>query len=612
MHNMHESEGAVVDRRLEPAGLTHMLGPYGQARRRVLGFSLLLLAGAGAALVAFPHLEMVFIVPIVLLAAEFGVRAGLLAAAASTGILLGWALTTAGAHEDLLGIVLRSLALLFLAWVVGRLSERAARSGRLQAESTRFFDLSGDMLCTVGFDGTMHRVNDEWERTLGWSSYELLGRSIFEYTAPEDHQAASDATRAARAANASGAQLTTRWRAKDGSWHWIDWSLRIVDDESRIYASGRDVTERRTAQRALARSESRYRALVHGLPGTAVLVFDHDLITEFAAGQALTGAGYDAETLVGCHVSTIFAKPSASRLEEACEAALAGEERSVDALLACEGSHELWVRLSALRGESGQIVGAMLIAQDVHDRIERERAFGEAQERFRRAFDDAPIGMAVIDVEGGFLEVNQALCAITGRPAEELCATTRMAITHPDDVAADVEAMRAMLAGTISCHVVEKRYIRPDGETVWVTVNVTVVRDPDGRALNFLAQVQDVTDRRRFESELRHLADHDPLTGLFNRRRFEQELERQVTEVSRYGPRGALLVLDLDHFKYVNDALGHHAGDADPVRRGAAAEPAARQRHRGEARRRRVRGAAADRDPGRGRARRRRAPARRA
>jgi len=87
------------------------------------------------------------------------------------------------------------------------------------------------------------------------------------------------------------------------------------------------------------------------------------------------------------------------------------------------------------------------------------------------------------------------------------------------------------------------------------------VRDADGAPLRFLTQVQDVTERRRFESELRHLADHDPLTGLYNRRRFEQELERHVTEVARYGPRGALLVLDLDHFKYANDALGHHAGD---------------------------------------------------
>ena len=107
----------------------------------------------------------------------------------------------------------------------------------------------------------------------------------------------------------------------------------------------------------------------------------------------------------------------------------------------------------------------------------------------------------------------------------------------------------------------EKRYLRPDGSVVWVARSVTLVRDADGEPLHFLDQIQDVTERRRFERELRQLADHDPLTGLLNRRRFEQELDRHVAEVARYGPRGALLVLDLDHFKYVNDALGHHAGD---------------------------------------------------
>ncbi len=190
-----------------------------------------------------------------------------------------------------------------------------------------------------------------------------------------------------------------------------------------------------------------------------------------------------------------------------------------------------------------------------------ERQVGEAQERFRRAFEDAPIGMAVADLDGRFLEVNQALCAITGYTAQELAGTTFASITHPDDLAADFEAVRALIAGTLTSSVAEKRYLRPDGSLVWVLRSVTVVRDADGAPLHFLDQVQDVTERRRFEHELRHLADHDPLTGLFNRRRFEQELERHVSEVARYGPRGALLVLDLDHFKYVNDALGHHAGD---------------------------------------------------
>jgi len=681
MPEMPESGGAVVDRRLEPAGLTPLLGPYGEARGHVLGLALVLLACAGLALVVLApplaSVEMAFVIPVVLVAAEFGARAGLACAAASTAILLAWTLATDGhgSGHGVAGILIRALALGFLAWAVGRLSERAARSRRLleqviestsdsiyvkdldgryllvnssaaqllgrpgseilglsnaallpgvagevddhdarvtasqvtetydltvdlgtgqhmlsvtksafrdfagttigtlgiardvtgqrrsQSESARFFDLSGDMLCMVGFDGIIHRVNDEWQETLGWSSAELLGRSIFDFVAPDDHQRTSDATRAARMPGAPGAQLTTRWRAKDGAWRWIDWSLRTVDDERRVYASGRDVTQRRASQRALTRSESCYRALVHGLPGTAVLVFDHDLITELAAGQALTATGYGADELIGRHVSTMFAAPDSALIARDCEAALAGENRSFDGRLAGDAGHELWARTSPLRDEAGQIVGAMLIAQDVHGRVERERELGEVQERFRRAFDDAPIGMAVTDIEGGFLEVNQALCAISGHSAQDLCATTRMAITHPDDVAADVEAMEAMIAGRRDGHVVEKRYIRADGETVWVAVNVTVVRDPDGAPLNFLIQVQDVTDRRRFERELRHLADHDPLTGLFNRRRFEQELERHVSEVARYGPRGALLVLDLDHFKYINDALGPHSGD---------------------------------------------------
>ena len=76
-----------------------------------------------------------------------------------------------------------------------------------------------------------------------------------------------------------------------------------------------------------------------------------------------------------------------------------------------------------------------------------------------------------------------------------------------------------------------------------------------------LCQFEDVTDRKRYESQLQFMADHDPLTGLTNRRKFEAELDRHVAHVKRYGPTGAVLVLDLDHFKTINDTLGHNAGD---------------------------------------------------
>jgi diguanylate cyclase (GGDEF)-like protein/PAS domain S-box-containing protein len=217
-------------------------------------------------------------------------------------------------------------------------------------------------------------------------------------------------------------------------------------------------------------------------------------------------------------------------------------------------SYVLSVTKSPFCDGSGAAIGSLGIARDI---TEQRRL----QERFRRAFEDAPIGMALADLDGRFLDVNQALCTITGYAHEELCGRGFALITHPADVPADHAVMRALIAGEVSSSTDEKRYVRPDGSVVWVARSVTLVREADGTPLHFLDQIQDITERRQFESELRHLAEHDPLTGLLNRRRLEQELDRHVAEVARYGPRGALLVLDLDHFKLVNDALGHNAGD---------------------------------------------------
>ncbi len=217
-------------------------------------------------------------------------------------------------------------------------------------------------------------------------------------------------------------------------------------------------------------------------------------------------------------------------------------------------AHILSVTKSPFCDASGALIGTLGIARDI---TEQQRL----QERFRRAFEDAPIGMALADLDGRFLDVNQALCEITGRSRAELCGEDFASVTHPADVDADRAVMRALISGEIGSSTDEKRYLRPDGTPVWVARSVTLVREADGTPLHFLDQIQDITERRRFERELRYLADHDPLTGLLNRRRLEQELDRHVADVVRYGPRGALLVLDIDDFKRINDALGHNTGD---------------------------------------------------
>ncbi|MEZ5120821.1 MAG: EAL domain-containing protein [Solirubrobacterales bacterium] len=184
-----------------------------------------------------------------------------------------------------------------------------------------------------------------------------------------------------------------------------------------------------------------------------------------------------------------------------------------------------------------------------------------ARERFRRAFEDAPIGMALTDRAMRILDVNQAFTDLLGRHHDELLDTSVIAYAHPDDAGVLGENATTLLRGqTMRAHW-EARFVHADGHVVWVDIHATALGDgTDGNDL-FLAQVVDTTDQRRFEQQLRYLADHDPLTGLENRRAFGRAVDAHHAHVKRYGPGGALIVLDVDHFKAVNDTLGHHAGD---------------------------------------------------
>jgi diguanylate cyclase (GGDEF)-like protein/PAS domain S-box-containing protein len=185
----------------------------------------------------------------------------------------------------------------------------------------------------------------------------------------------------------------------------------------------------------------------------------------------------------------------------------------------------------------------------------------ELQERFESAFSNAPIGMALIDMAGRWLQVNDSLCSITGYARAELLAGSLAAITHPDDVDADADDRARLLAGEIASYHVEKRYVHARGRLGWALFTISIVRDERGAALYRIAQVQDISDQKQLEARLVYLTDHDFLTGMFNRRRFEQELHREIDRSRRYGTGGAIVVLDLDNFKDVNDAFGHKAGD---------------------------------------------------
>ena len=217
--------------------------------------------------------------------------------------------------------------------------------------------------------------------------------------------------------------------------------------------------------------------------------------------------------------------------------------------------------ITAIRAADGTLTGYLGIGRDITAERQAASELRDAEERFRNAFDQAPIGKALVSPDGRFTRVNSALCSILGYGEAELLETTFQTLTHPDDLDVDLGNMRRMLAGKSESYAMEKRYQHADGHYIWALLSVSLVRDEAGAPLYFVSQIQDISEQKQINERLTDLTLHDPLTGLANRVLFSDRLAHAVERSRRSKERVAVLFIDFDRFKRVNDTLGHAAGD---------------------------------------------------
>ncbi|RJF98880.1 EAL domain-containing protein [Noviherbaspirillum saxi] len=217
------------------------------------------------------------------------------------------------------------------------------------------------------------------------------------------------------------------------------------------------------------------------------------------------------------------------------------------------------VYLRAIRSERRQFLVA--VVRDITERVKAETVLRESEERFRVAFNQAAVGLAHVAPDGRWLMVNNKLCEIVGYSRNELLNMAFQDITHPDDVVTDWAIARRMTACEIDEKTREKRYRHKNGYYIWVNLTSSMVRSEDGTPKYYSTVVEDISRRKQIEEELLHLANHDALTSLPNRSLLLDRLSQALVFAGRSASQVAVMLIDLDRFKNINDSFGHEAGD---------------------------------------------------
>jgi diguanylate cyclase (GGDEF)-like protein/PAS domain S-box-containing protein len=336
--------------------------------------------------------------------------------------------------------------------------------------------------------------------------------------------------------------------------------------QNRELRAGIEVALRKAGiERALRNSERWLSSVLRGV-GDAVVATDAEGVIRLANPAA--------ERLLGCAAGALQGRAArdAIRLEDARggQAApfapalgIVADELAGAAVLVTPGGARVPVDVSAgpIADEQGQPMGAALVLHDMRERVAAEQRLARSEHRFRSAFDNAPLGLALVGPDNRFARVNHALCALLGEDAGRLVGADQADFGAPDDIAIEREFQHDLLSGRSAAVQFDRRYRRRDGRVVWALVSATLLPAND-EPQYFLVQINDLTERKRAEDELAHLAHHDALTGVANRTLLGEEVERSIALARRHQRRLAVVFIDLDYFKHINDSLGHEAGDA--------------------------------------------------
>jgi diguanylate cyclase (GGDEF)-like protein/PAS domain S-box-containing protein len=449
--------------------------------------------------------------------------------------------------------------------VVIDITERK-RLEQVRQRLSAIVDGSGNAIFSTTTDAVILTWNAAAERLFGYSASEAIGQTASIIAPPE---LVHEQTEMRARLNAGGPPelLETTRRHKDG--RALDVLITVstaVDDAGNVMGLSviaYDISRRREAVRDLEASqrrlaESQRIARLGSFEfdvGTDQMVWSDELYRLLGLDPGLTATHE-------LFVSRVHPDDRPAVTQAWDDGTERGQPFDLLCRLTLDDSKQRWVHARGVAevAADGTVTKLAGTIRDNTERVEGDRVRHAAESMFEIGFEQAGIGVALIGLDGVPIRVNPAVCALLGRPAEELVGRLWTEYNHPEDGSPGPGIWAQVAAGHDS-YEDERRYVRPDGSVVWAMTYVTLVRDEAGAPQHLLAQLLDITERKHMERTLSEQALHDSLTGLPNRAHLAERLRDGLATARVNGTHLGVIFLDVDHFKVINDSLGHTSGD---------------------------------------------------
>jgi len=402
-----------------------------------------------------------------------------------------------------------------LSGIVQDITDRKLAEAALAESRQQYHDLvetSHDLIWSFDAQGVIRYMNRACREVFGREPAEMVGRNFREFIPPEQLAQDEAAFRAALQDGREEIGYLTRVRRADGTLVHLSVNSRLIRDATGQVTggtcNGRDVSASLRAQQELEENAERFRLMVEGSEQVLFYTHDREHRFDYLSPSTFAVIGYRPEELVGqpCDVLVIPDDPINATVHDATEKALQ-EGVPTDPYLAVvrhkDGRRIVFEIMESPIRRDGRIVGIQGFARDITAREQAREELAESETRFRSLFDQAAVGMCLVDLDGHFLRTNERLRGILGYSESALAELTCVEATHPDDRAREAEVVGRMMAGEMPTASWEKRYLHRRGHPVWCHLTLSLLPARGSLPRQFVGVVEDITERRAAVEQLR-------------------------------------------------------------------------------------------------------------